>query len=343
MWTGPRSTSRRAAHSIGTDPLYRCTPRSTPQVDRTKEYIQAGDVFQLVLSQRFERRTFADPFEIYRSLRVVNPSPYMAYLQARPLRLLCMLCARCARCACPQCALLCGAALPCMARLQACCARCAAAGCFRMPWFLLAAVPCRLAIPLMRGCLHEVRGCPQPACPLPCGHWCAGPRLHHCGQQPRDPVPRGRGRQGDQPVSLAATPCCCSVCHAMALPCRAVMESGMRSCNAARIWCCSAAYCCHERGNPAPAPAPCRPPPRPPCVPPTPPRPALRRPLAGTRRRGATPEADQALEAELLADEKECAEHVMLVDLGRNDVGKVRLGSLALCVQDLWQARRRAS
>ena len=47
------------------------------------------------------------------------------------------------------------------------------------------------------------------------------------------------------------------------------------------------------------------------------------RPLAGTRRRGATKAEDLALEAELLADEKECAEHVMLVDLGRNDVGKV--------------------
>ncbi|GLT31454.1 hypothetical protein SLA2020_061890 [Shorea laevis] len=50
---------------------------------QAKEHIQAGDIFQIVLSQRFERRTFADPFEIYRSLRVVNPSPYMAYLQAR--------------------------------------------------------------------------------------------------------------------------------------------------------------------------------------------------------------------------------------------------------------------
>jgi anthranilate synthase component 1 len=47
------------------------------------------------------------------------------------------------------------------------------------------------------------------------------------------------------------------------------------------------------------------------------------RPLAGTRRRGATPEEDRALERELLADPKEIAEHVMLVDLGRNDVGKV--------------------
>ncbi len=47
------------------------------------------------------------------------------------------------------------------------------------------------------------------------------------------------------------------------------------------------------------------------------------RPLAGTRPRGATPEEDKALEAELLADPKERAEHLMLVDLGRNDVGRV--------------------
>lgn len=47
------------------------------------------------------------------------------------------------------------------------------------------------------------------------------------------------------------------------------------------------------------------------------------RPLAGTRRRGATPEEDAALEAELIRDPKERAEHVMLIDLGRNDVGRV--------------------
>ncbi|MDJ0637244.1 MAG: anthranilate synthase component I [Paracoccaceae bacterium] len=47
------------------------------------------------------------------------------------------------------------------------------------------------------------------------------------------------------------------------------------------------------------------------------------RPIAGTRKRGATPEEDRALEADLLADEKELAEHLMLLDLGRNDVGRV--------------------
>lgn len=52
-----------------------------------KEHILAGDIFQIVLSQRFERRTFAHPFEVYRALRIVNPSPSMCYLQvsASPL------------------------------------------------------------------------------------------------------------------------------------------------------------------------------------------------------------------------------------------------------------------
>jgi len=53
------------------------------------------------------------------------------------------------------------------------------------------------------------------------------------------------------------------------------------------------------------------------------------RPLAGTRRRGKTREEDQAFEEDLLADEKERAEHIMLVDLGRNDVGRVaEIGSV---------------
>ncbi|MFG6590923.1 anthranilate synthase component I [Sulfitobacter sp. 1A12157] len=53
------------------------------------------------------------------------------------------------------------------------------------------------------------------------------------------------------------------------------------------------------------------------------------RPIAGTRKRGATPEEDRALEADLLSDPKELAEHLMLLDLGRNDVGRVaKIGSV---------------
>ena len=58
------------------------------------------------------------------------------------------------------------------------------------------------------------------------------------------------------------------------------------------------------------------------------------RPLAGTRRRGYTPEEDLALEAELLADPKEIAEHLMLIDLGRNDIGRVcRTGTVEVTEQ----------
>ncbi|RLA46106.1 MAG: anthranilate synthase component I, partial [Gammaproteobacteria bacterium] len=55
------------------------------------------------------------------------------------------------------------------------------------------------------------------------------------------------------------------------------------------------------------------------------------RPIAGTRRRGRTEEEDEAMEAELLADPKEIAEHLMLIDLGRNDVGRIaEIGSVEL-------------
>ncbi|MFZ5996252.1 MAG: anthranilate synthase component I [Nitrospirota bacterium] len=49
-------------------------------VERSKEYVLAGDIVQVVLSQRFETEATTHPFEIYRALRVINPSPYMYYL-----------------------------------------------------------------------------------------------------------------------------------------------------------------------------------------------------------------------------------------------------------------------
>jgi anthranilate synthase component 1 len=58
------------------------------------------------------------------------------------------------------------------------------------------------------------------------------------------------------------------------------------------------------------------------------------RPLAGTRKRGATPDEDKALAADLLSDPKELAEHLMLLDLGRNDVGRVaKIGSVRVTDQ----------
>ncbi len=56
-------------------------PQFLAAVRKSKEYVRAGDVFQVVISQRFSARTDADPFEIYRALRVLNPSPYMYFLK----------------------------------------------------------------------------------------------------------------------------------------------------------------------------------------------------------------------------------------------------------------------
>jgi anthranilate synthase component 1 len=137
-------------------------------VARAREYIAAGDIFQVVIGQRFDRRSKADPFDVYRALRAVNPSPYMVYMQAE-------------------------------------------------------------------GCIL-VASSPEILC-------------------------RVRREGGGASPSMVVT----------------------------------------------------------------------NRPLAGTRRRGQTAEEDAALEVELLGDAKECAEHIMLVDLGRNDVGRVaRAGSIAL-------------
>jgi anthranilate synthase component 1 len=56
-------------------------PAFEQAVDKCVEYIRAGDIFQVVLSQRLDLDIQADPFEIYRTLRVVNPSPFMFYLR----------------------------------------------------------------------------------------------------------------------------------------------------------------------------------------------------------------------------------------------------------------------
>jgi anthranilate synthase component 1 len=50
-------------------------------VDKAKEHIKAGDIFQAVLSQRFTAEVTCDPFNVYRALRIVNPSPYMFFLK----------------------------------------------------------------------------------------------------------------------------------------------------------------------------------------------------------------------------------------------------------------------
>ena len=56
-------------------------PAFLAAVRKSKEYIRAGDAFQVVISQRFSTKIETDPFEIYRALRVVNPSPYMYFLK----------------------------------------------------------------------------------------------------------------------------------------------------------------------------------------------------------------------------------------------------------------------
>ena len=160
---------------VPAQPPARAMPSNTTRaehramVERAKRYIQAGDIFQVVLGQRFERTSPADPFDVYRALRAVNPSPYMVYMQAPPTLL--------------------------------------------------------------------VASSPEILCRV-------------------EPVETGEGTRG------------------------------LRVTN---------------------------------------------RPLAGTRRRGETPEEDARLATELLGDPKERAEHAMLVDLGRNDVGRVaRPGTVSL-------------
>jgi anthranilate synthase component 1 len=156
----------------------------TAAVDRTKEYIAAGDVFQAVLSQRFDVEPGVDSFQVYRALRTVNPSPYMFFLRFAP-----------------------------------------------------------------EGALG--------------------------GRRDRPGIPSKKGRPPAAPKTIELT--------------------GSSPELLVRVHQGKVEY----------------------------------RPIAGTRPRGATEKEDEALAEEMLHDEKERAEHVMLVDLGRNDVGRVsRFGSV---------------
>jgi anthranilate synthase component 1 len=75
----PFAQSRAGSHSPPTAALSR--EQYLQGVRRTQEYIAAGDVYQLVLSSRFAGRHSLDPFQAYRALRLINPSPYMFYCE----------------------------------------------------------------------------------------------------------------------------------------------------------------------------------------------------------------------------------------------------------------------
>jgi anthranilate synthase component 1 len=77
---GSRRKPKRRANPLRVKSNF-TRPRFLAAVRKSKAYVRAGDVFQVVLSQRFSARTAADPFEIYRALRVLNPSPYMYFLK----------------------------------------------------------------------------------------------------------------------------------------------------------------------------------------------------------------------------------------------------------------------
>jgi anthranilate synthase component 1 len=82
----PRSAARQLAAPIDKKTSLKVDAR-TPRrhflkaVAKAKEYIAAGDIFQVVLSQRFDIKPGVDPFSVYRALRIVNPSPYMYFLR----------------------------------------------------------------------------------------------------------------------------------------------------------------------------------------------------------------------------------------------------------------------
>jgi anthranilate synthase component 1 len=73
-WTPPDSAKNQLTYSSNTEASKFCA-----NVQKAKDYIRAGDIFQVVISQRLKAEYSGEPFALYRSLRLINPSPYMAY------------------------------------------------------------------------------------------------------------------------------------------------------------------------------------------------------------------------------------------------------------------------
>jgi anthranilate synthase component 1 len=76
----PKAKRKKAAGKLKVEPQMK-RREFERAVEKAKEYIAAGDVFQVVVSQRFDVRPEVDPFEVYRALRIVNPSPYLYFLR----------------------------------------------------------------------------------------------------------------------------------------------------------------------------------------------------------------------------------------------------------------------
>jgi anthranilate synthase component 1 len=78
QWTPPGSSQAKLSYTSNVTPDQFCA-----SVNAAKAHIQAGDIFQVVISQRLSAQYQGDPFALYRSLRLINPSPYMAFFQFR--------------------------------------------------------------------------------------------------------------------------------------------------------------------------------------------------------------------------------------------------------------------
>lgn len=89
-----RPLDHLATQDVDTPPILAATSNTTPQeyaamIAKAKDYITAGDIFQVVLSQRFEANFNLPPFALYRSLRRVNPSPFLVYLDFDKFAVVC--------------------------------------------------------------------------------------------------------------------------------------------------------------------------------------------------------------------------------------------------------------